>query len=445
MNIQAGSRFACALLVVVGSARAQSPPTSATIDAEPMNLTMPEHFQVVSTLEPIRRVSIIAPVDGLIRSIDAGIGTAVREGAQVAELDRGEADARLKIAEAELMEANARETAESALGVARQQAAETQLMEARARADAGGELGEGAKAQIVTANGRLIEATHARNAATETAKARVVAAQARLALAQLELDRRTLRAPFAGTIIDLPVASGQFVLKGTVVAELADLSTLRALVPVDRREATAGGELKVWVEDQEQTAKVKAIVPLPATDEYRPLRELASPLAAAWVQLPNPKGELEPGLRVRGPSLPVEAVATVPKRSVQSVASRPGDARVQVIRNEYVVNVRVKVLGAVGPERVQITGALRPSDALITSTSAPLLAGTLVRFGGGGAAAVEGTTPDPNRAGRPASLSTPGQTVPATTSSPAAPRSAPQPARATRPAAPAQSGGGQPF
>lgn len=447
MNIQAGSRFACALLVMVGAARAQSPPTSATIDAEPMNLTMPEHFQVVSTLEPIRRVSLIAPVDGLIRSIEAGLGTAVKEGGQVAELDREEAAARVKIAEAELMDANARQTAEAVLGGLRQQAAESQLMEAQARADAGGDLGEGAKAQIVTANGRLIEATQTRNAETETAKARVVAAQARLTLAKIELDRQTLRAPFAGTIIDAPVSSGQFVLKGTVVADLADLSTLKALVPIDRHDATVGGDLRVWVEDQEQTAKVKAIIALPATDEYKPLRELASPLAAAWVQLPNPKGELEPGLRVRGPSLPVEAVATVPKRSVLTVSSKPGATRVQVIRNEYVVDVRVRVLGAVGPERVQITGALRPSDALITSTSAPLLAGTLVRFGGGVAAAVEGTTPDPNRAGRPAAISTPGQPAPAVspTAAPTAPRSAPRPNRATRPAAPAQSGGGQPF
>ena len=50
---------------------------------------------------------------------------------------------------------------------------------------------------------------------------------------------------------------------------------------------------------------------------------------------------------------------------------------VQVIRDEYVTNVPVRVLGENGTERVQIAGALRASDSLIASTSVPLLAGTL--------------------------------------------------------------------
>jgi len=444
MNTQAGSRFACALLVMIGSARAQSPPTSATIDASALTLTMPEHFQVISTLEPIRRVKLIAPTDGVVRSIDAGLGTAVKAGAQVAELDRREAAARLKITEAELREAEARLAAEPSLGNARLMSAQAELNEKEVYA-AGPGTGAGKdalKAQVEAAKARLEEASQARFAATEAAKARVETAQARVELARLEADGLTLRAPFAGTITDAPVSSGQFVLKGTEIAELADLSALRALVPVDRRAATVGDDLKVWVEDQEQTAKVKAIVPLPATDEYKPIRELASPLATAWVQLDNPKGTLEPGLRVRGPGLPVAPIATVPKRAVQRVGAATADARVQVIRNEYVVNIPVKVLGEVGPERVQVTGALRSSDALITSTSSPLQAGTLVRFGEGGPPAVEGTTPDPNRQGIPATIATPGQPAPRPTT---APRPAPPPTRSLRPAPPVQSGGGEPF
>jgi len=437
MSIQAGSRLVCALLVMVGSAGAQSSPTSATIDATTLKLTMPEHFRVVSTLEPIRQVSLIAPADGVVRSIDAGLGTAVPKGAEIAQLDRDEAAARLKIAEAELMEAEARQTAESALGEARQRAAVAELAEAKAMLD----KSEGTKARVDAANARLVETAHARNAAIETAKAQVAAANARLVLARLELDRLTLRAPFAGTIVDAPIASGQYVLKGTVIAELADVSKLKALVPVDRRAATVDGDLAVWVEDQEQAAEVKAIVPLPSTDEYKPLRELASPLAAAWIQLDNSKTELQPGLRVRGPGLPFAAVATVPKRALQRVGGESTDARVQVIRNEYVVNIPVKVLGGVGPERVQVTGALRSSDALITSTSSPLQPGTLVRFGEGGAPAVEGTTPDPNREGRSASISTPGQPAPR----PPAPPRAPERPRSPRPPASIQSGGGEPF
>lgn len=442
MNFQAGSRFACALLVMLGSAQAQNAPTSATIDASAVKLTMPEHFRVVSTLEPIRRVRLIAPVDGLVRSIEAGLGTEVKQNDEVAQLDRERAGARLKVADAERKESEAQLDAESERAYARGMAVRTELLESEKRLESlKGLEGEPAKAELQLAEAQLqlvqtrLKAAQAeQTAARQIAEARVEAAKARIELATLELVALTLRAPFPGTIVDAPVSSGQYVLKGTTVAELADLSALKVLVPVDRRAATVGGELKVWVEDQEQTAKVKAIVPLPATAEYKALRELASPLAAAWVQLDNADGKLEPGLRVRGPGLPIEPVAIVAKRAVQSADAKATDARVQVIRNEYVVNIPVKVLGEVGPERVQITGALRSSDALIASTSSPLQPGTLIRFGAGGPA-VEGTTPNPSRGGAPATLAAPGQPAPP----PAAPRSAPAPR------APVRSGGGEPF
>ncbi len=70
---------------------------------------------------------------------------------------------------------------------------------------------------------------------------------------------------------------------------------------------------------------------------------------------------------------------------------------VQVIRDDYVTNVPVRVLGDTGAERVQIAGALRSSDSLVASTSVPLLAGTLVRFGDTGGEA--GATGNPH-AGR---------------------------------------------
>ena len=54
-----------------------------------------------------------------------------------------------------------------------------------------------------------------------------------------------------------------------------------------------------------------------------------------------------------------------------------------MIRNEYVTNVPVHVLGKVGPDRLQVSGAFRARDGLIASSSTPLLAGTLIRFGEG--------------------------------------------------------------
>jgi hypothetical protein len=85
---------------------------------------------------------------------------------------------------------------------------------------------------------------------------------------------------------------------------------------------------------------------------------------------------------------------------------------VQVIRDEKVTNVPVRVLGDTAPERTQITGLLRRADALVVSSSVSLLPGTLVRFGDEqGQHASDGTAPNSYRGG-------PDATVPASGGSP---------------------------
>src|SRR5271166_792081 len=289
--------------------------------------------------------------------------------------------------------------------------------------------------------------------------AQLEAAQGRAELAQLELDRLTLRAPFAGRIISLPVSSGQYVLKGTEIAELADITSLKSLVPVDRRTVTERADLKVFVEEQEQTAKVQSILPLP--ESYASLRELAAPFTSAWVVVPNAKGELAPGLRVRSANLPITPIATVPKESLKTTEGSAGSAAsmVQVLRNEYVTNVPVDVLGKMGPDRIQVTGALRAKDALIVSSSVPLLAGTLVRFAPPAVwlvtspqtpgHVIEGMTPNPARQGVEAGIAPPGAAATEPAAGPSGSsrsRSASgRPARPTPAAAPAQGQGSPPF
>ena len=147
-------------------------------------------------------------------------------------------------------------------------------------------------------------------------------------------------------------------LKGTVIAELADVSSLKVMQPVDRRSVAANASLTVQVEGREVPAKVQAVLPLP--EGLKILRELATPLSAAMLVVANSKGELEPGLRVQSPTVPTTPIATVPKRAVKSEDPRGGEhMMVQVIRDDYVTNVPVRVLGETGTERVQIAGALR--------------------------------------------------------------------------------------
>ena len=103
-----------------------------------------------------------------------------------------------------------------------------------------------------------------------------------------------------------------------------------------------------------------------------------------------------------------------------------------MIRSEYVTNVPVEVLGKVGPERIQITGAFRPTDALIVSSSVPLLAGTLVRFTQATNSGIEGTTPSPAKQGAEAGITPPGRTAGAAAGSGAAPAGTSRPPETMR-------------
>ncbi len=346
-------------LVSGGIVCGQTAPASARIDTTSLRLTMPDPYQVLAVLEPIRRLTIIAPADGVIRTVDARLGSPVRESQELAQFDRSEANAKLQVAQAEVKEKQASLKGVGGNGVA------------------------------------IIEA-------------QLEAAQARATLAQLELDRCTVRAPFPGRILSVSVCGGQFVVKGTPLLELADTTSLRVVLPVDRRGVSVGSNLTVAVEDQEVACKVQALLPLP--ESFAVLRELATPFSAASVLIPNPKGQLEPGLRARPTGVPTTAITAVPRRAVRPDEIRgAAGSMVQVIRNEYVTNVPIQVLGGLGNDRIQISGLLRETDVLIIGSSVPLAPGTLVRFaetpGGRG---IEGTSPDPSRGGIEAGITAPG-------------------------------------
>lgn len=389
MNLRSPALGLTLCVAAVSTSSAQPPPTSAKVDTQPLVLTQPDRYNVPTVLEPVRRVTLVATADGIVRSQDARAGTDVRSGQPVAELDKSEAMARVKIAQAE--------------------AKEHQV---------------------------LLEGTPRES--TAIAKARLDAAQARVELAQGALERCTLRAPFAGRVMASHVSDGQFVAKGTVIAELADVSSLRSMVPLARAGATVGGTVPVVVEGQTLQAKVQALLPLPP--EQSVLRELASPLAAAWVVLPNPSGALEPGQRVQSPAVPSAPIASVPAQAVHNADGKAAGATfVQVIRNEYVTNVTVRALGSPGPDRLQVTGPLRPTDGLIISSSVPLQTGTLIRFAGSTAAAVEGTTPNPGVSGEAVDL-----TPPAAAGSRGTPYRKPASPPAAPPPGPAGGAGGKP-
>ncbi len=362
-------------LVALSAAFGQAPATSAKVDTLPIELIPAERYQIAATLEPLRRVTLVASADGVVRSQSAQAGAVVRQDQEVAVMDRAECAARVKIALAEVKE---------------QQAA-VDVVKASLGAD------------LSTA---VAKATLAQS------QAKLEAAQGRSELAQLSFEHCALRAPFPGKILESYVSEGQFVTKGTKLAELADVTSLRVVVPVDRASAIVGSSITIFVEGQRVQGKMQAVLPLP--ESFGILRELASPLTAATVVLSNANGSLEPGQRALSAATPSAPIAVVPPASIRSSDTKAKDktvetvSTVQVIRNEYVTNIKVRVLGQSGPDRTQVTGPFRATDALIVSSSVPLLAGTLLRFNGAASSAVEGSSPNPSHSGETVNLTPPG-------------------------------------
>ncbi len=196
-------------------------------------------------------------------------------------------------------------------------------------------------------------------------------------------------------------------------------------MPVDRRAVQTGSTLQFRVEGTPVEGTITALIPLP--EKFDALRDLATPWAAAWIEVPHAAGQsLQPGQRVENEFLPSAPIVTVTDRALQGGSARPV---VQVIRNEHVASVPVRVLGALGTGRTQVSGEFRPGDVAVVESSVPLAVGAFIRFGTTPGAAIETSPPDPDAVGNVANIATPTTTTPARASS-VAPIGAPN----TRPA-----------
>jgi multidrug efflux pump subunit AcrA (membrane-fusion protein) len=330
---------------------------AAKVERAMLHLTPADRYRLPLIVEPLRKVIVMAPSDGVLRSIAVPVGSTVQEGQEIARLDTNAALTRYRVAKASVKEMQA-------------------------------------EVDIAKSAGN--------NASLAIAEARLEAAKARAELAQIEVESCTLRAPFAGRVMDVAVSPGQYLSKGSAILDLADVATVRVLLPVDRGAATVGGSLAFAIEETPVTGKVQAVLPL--GEAYANLRELASPLAAAWVTVANTSGTFEPGQRAHSPFLPNAPIAGVPSFSIHKDDS--GNSIVQVIRAERVTDVPIKVLGSLGPDRSQISGPFRTSDILIQTSSVPLRAGTFIRFNDGSIPrGIEGSAPSPDQVGDPADVS----------------------------------------
>ncbi|HUG90550.1 MAG TPA: HlyD family efflux transporter periplasmic adaptor subunit [Planctomycetaceae bacterium] len=315
-----------------GSAPAPDGAASAqvVIDREALRLIDPQTLHVPLQLAAVRAVELTAATDGFVQSVRIQSGQGMEAQEEALRLDGGE----------------------------------QQLLLERARAGV-------RVAEIEVRSAR--ESGHA--SAVELAAARLDVAKADVDLANLRLERTIVRAPFDGRVLRARATPGAYVRAGEPLALFADTRQLTVEIPVDRTHTAAGQPIQIRVEDQAVEARVTGILPL--AERFEPLRKLIHSVASARVLVDNADGRFHVGQTVYAPLVPRQPVAEVPTTTLSNLPD--GGRRVQVLRGDTVRDVDVQLLGAVGADRLYVSGPFADGDEIVLGASQTLADGMRVR------------------------------------------------------------------
>ncbi|UJW84971.1 efflux RND transporter periplasmic adaptor subunit [Devosia sp. SL43] len=352
--------LACVLLVN------QSPaaPTAASVSAVAAPRTMRLHaldvltiepqvieelVKVTGTINPAREAAISAQVSGLAEVV------AVRPGDQVAQ-----GDALIEIGTSDLRLQLDQQRAAMASSVVQLRAAETSLARTRSLAD------KGLAAQT---------ALDAAQSEVDHLTATIESQQSQVTLAEDNLQRATVQAPFAGTIATRSIEPGQIVSPGATILSLVDLSTVRveAIASLDdSARLVPGQDVRLAVQGIPGKTFTGTI------DRINPLADPGTRSIRVHLTLDNPDGVLRGGMFVTGNIVVqrVEQVIAVPTGAIQA----RDDARYVLAIADGVLQERRVQTGTQwqGAGLVQTIAGLAAGDMIVARSLTGLAAGSPV-------------------------------------------------------------------
>lgn len=301
----------------------KTPEQEVQIQREALQISSPQAYRAHLHLDPAKSLVLTAPVDGVIRIVNLKLGQKTAKEAEAFRLDDSRAALLLKAAKARFL-----------------------VAQLASKKDPG-----------------------------ESSAAALEAAQAELDLAQLDLDRLVIHAPFVGEVHKVNVLEGQFVRAGEPLGIIADVSKLQVEVPVERATAKQGGDVDLKIGENSVKAKIDAVLPLNA--RFETLRDLSDNLVSVAVSLDNAAGKYAAGQTVHCEVIPVAPVTSVATSSVKN--QKDGKFRVQILRNNVVRDITIRVLSKIGTEKVFVSGNFQEGDEVITASTVELADGTPLR------------------------------------------------------------------
>jgi RND family efflux transporter MFP subunit len=201
------------------------------------------------------------------------------------------------------------------------------------------------------------------------------AARARVTMANKSLSDTTVRAPFAGEVVERKVSIGDFVNTGTPVATVVRINPLRLLLTVPEQSVSLvqiGQPVTLQVDaypDRTFNGTVRFVSPALQADQRALTVEAV---------VPNPDSTLKPGFFA---TAFIEQAKKTPAVLIdRTVVREVGTTKRVFVINGDRVEERIVTLGQdVGP-RVEVVSGLRAGEAVATSTSkAALTDGARIR------------------------------------------------------------------
>lgn len=343
----------------VSVARAQTRAIARTIGA-------------TGSLAAQEQATLSAKVAGRLERLEVDIGSELRQGDLVAQIEPRDYELGLQEAAAALAQARAalglpiagdddRIELEQVTAVRQARAVLEEAAKNRERVQRLSGSGIASQSEVDTVEATYTVAAARYDSALEEARGRMATVAQRRAefdLARKRLADASVRAPFDGAVQARPATIGEYVAVGVPIVRLVKTARLRLQLDVPERECTrvrAGQVVQLHVEGDSRLYTGQIARLSPALDEQtRTLRVEAD--------VPR-QGSLRPGLFARAQIVVAEAdsALTVPEKAVITFA---GLEKVVVVEDGRAVE-KVVSTGHRGPDWVEIVSGLSAGETVV--------------------------------------------------------------------------------
>ena len=356
----------------------QRPGNAGNAAARPVRVTVVESLPMervvlaTGSLLAQEQATLSIKVPGRLHTVAVDLGSVVKKGDLLAQVDPKDYELRVKQSAAALAQARA------ALGLPLDGTSDTVeiektslvkeahavLDEAARKRERLGELsktGIAAPSELDTAVALHLVALNKYEAALDEARTRLAALaqrRAELAIADKQFEDTSLRAPFDGAIQQRVAGLGEFLPAGTPVVTLVRTDPLRLRVEVTEREAAgvrAGQVVRLRVEGETNAVRGVLARVSPAIVEQ-------SRMLIAEADVPN-DGSLRPGLFVRAEIVTRERDAglAIPAGALIVFA---GIEKVVLARDGKAAE-RTVITGRRGPGWIEIVSGLKTGEVVV--------------------------------------------------------------------------------